>query len=119
MKVLRYLALTAALSVMLSLGAFAKDSKSGSFTLSQQARIGSTVLAPGNYKAEWTGPNNAVTVSIEKNGKTVATAKGKVKELPTKADNNAVTVRTMSNNQQRVEEIDFSNRTEALMLSGS
>ncbi len=119
MQMLRYLALSAALIVMLSLGAFAKTSNSGNFTLFQKARIGSTVLAPGDYKAEWTGPNNAVTVSIVQYGKTIATAKGSLKELPTKAQDTAVTLRTTHNNNQRVEEIDFNNRTEALLLSGS
>jgi hypothetical protein len=65
---------------------------------------------------EWTGPNDALKISVMKYGKTVATAQGKLKELPTKAENDEVTLRTMKNHAQRVEEIDFHNRTEALML---
>ena len=64
MRSLKYLALTAAAALIFSVGAFAKDFHSGSFDLDHTARIGSTVLAPGHYKAEWTGPNDALQVSI-------------------------------------------------------
>jgi hypothetical protein len=115
MRLIKYLASIVAVAVVLSLGAFAKDQNSGKFDLTQTARVGSTTLQPGHYKAEWTGPSNALQISIIQNGKTVATTKGHLKELPTKAENNAVTIKTNTN---RVEEIDFNNRTEALILPG-
>jgi hypothetical protein len=108
----------AAIAMVLSLGALAKDRDSGSFDLPQTAQVGSTTLQPGHYKAEWTGPNNALQISIVQDGKTVATTKGKMKELPTKPQNTAVTLRTTSNHSRLVEEIDFGNRTDALVLSG-
>jgi hypothetical protein len=43
-------------------------------------RAGSTELAPGHYKAEWSGPADGVKIEIFENGKTVAT--GQVKHLP-------------------------------------
>jgi hypothetical protein len=118
MRFIKYFASIAAIALVLSLGAFAKDHDSGQFDLPQAARIGSTTLQPGHYKAEWTGPNNALQVSIIQNGKTVATTQGQLKELPSKAPADAVTLRTVDNNAQQVEEIDFNNHTQALDLSG-
>jgi len=120
MRLIKYFASVVAVALLLSLGAFAKDKDkdSGKFELYQSARVGSTTLQPGHYKAEWTGPNNALQISIIKNGKTVVTTHGQLKELPTKAENTAVTIKNASNNTQRVEEIDFNNRTDALVLSG-
>jgi hypothetical protein len=103
---------------MLSLGVFAKDFNSGTFDLADSAKIGSTVVPPGHYKAEWNGPSNAVKVSILKNGKTVAIANAKIKELPTKASSDAVTVRNENDNTKRVDEIDFNHHREALVFPG-
>jgi len=118
MRAMEYLAAVAAVAVALSLGAVAKDMNSGKFNLGQTAKVGSTVLQPGEYKAEWTGNNSDVNISIVKNGKTVATAHGTLKELPTKAQYSSVTVKTLPDNTIRVDEIDFNNQTEALVLSG-
>ena len=117
MRSLKYLALTAAAALILSVGAFAKDSNSGNFDLTQTARIGSTMLQPGHYKAEWTGPSNALQVSITEHGKTVATTQGRLKELPSKSPYTAVAIRT--NKDQRLDEIDFSGSMDALVLAGS
>jgi hypothetical protein len=118
MRFIKYLASVVAVALVLSLGAFAKDHDSGNFDLASTARVGSTTLQPGHYKAEWTGPNNAVQISIIQDGKTIATAQGKLKELPSKAQADAVTLRTLDNNTKQVEEIDFNHHTEALELSG-
>lgn len=118
MRLIKYLASLVALAMVLSLAALARDHDSGSFDLSQAARVGSTTLQPGHYKAEWTGPNDALHVAIVKDGKTVATATGKMKELSTKAQSGAVTLRITNHHNESVEEIDFSNRTDALLLSG-
>lgn len=119
MRFIKYPACFAAFALVFSLAAFAKDANSGGFDLTQSARIGSTVLQPGHYKAEWTGPKDALQVSVLDHGKTVATAKGNLKELPEKAPYDSVTVRTHRNNTQQVDEIDFNNRREALVLGGS
>ena len=118
MRAMKYIATIAAVAMMLSLGAFAKDVNSGSFDLDQTAKVGSTVLRPGQYKAEWTGNQQAVDISIVKNGKTVATTHGTLKELPTKARYSAVTVKTLPDKSTRIDEIDFNNRTDALVFSG-
>jgi hypothetical protein len=118
MQSLKYVGLLVSIALMLSLGAFAKNLNSGSFDLQQTAKVGGTVLQPGHYKAEWTGPESAVKVSILRNGKTVATTEGSIKELPSRAPNDSVTIKTLPDNSTRVDEIDFNNRTEALLLSG-
>jgi len=115
MKTAKYLGSFLAVTLILCAGAFAKDVNSGKFDLTQEARIGSAVLQPGHYKAEWTGPNNSLTVSILEHGKVVATAKGTIKELPSKVPYNSVTINRSS---QRIDEIDFDNRSEALVFSG-
>ena len=117
MRFWTYLALTAVAALILSAGAVAKDSNSGKFDLTQTARIGSTMLHPGHYKVEWTGPNNALQISITEHGKTVATTQGKLRELTTKSPYTAVEIRT--DHSQSLDEIDFANRTDALVLAGS
>ena len=57
-------------------------------------------------------------VSILRDGKTVATTEGSIKELPSKAENTSVTIKTLPDNSSRVDEIDFNHRTEALLVSG-
>ena len=119
MKPMKYVASLAALAIAFSLGAWAKTFNSGSFDLTDAARIGSTVLQPGHYKAEWTGSDTALQISILQHGQTVATTHGSLKELPSKAPYTAVSTRARRDNSRQVNEIDFNNRTDALVLAGS
>jgi hypothetical protein len=118
MRALKYVALFVAFAFVLSLGAFAKDTNSGSFDLQQPAQVGSTVLQPGHYKAEWTGSGDAIKIDILQHGKTVATAQGKIKQLPGKSPYDSVSMKNLDNNTKQVDEIDFNHRSEALVLSG-
>jgi hypothetical protein len=118
MKFAQYLASFTIVATVLSLNAFAKDTHSGNFTVTETVQVGSTELAPGNYKAEWSGPADAVKVDIKKNGKTVATADGKIKDLAQPSPYDAVTVKTLGSDAKALNEIDFNNRREALVLSG-
>jgi hypothetical protein len=118
MRASKYFALLAAFALILSIGAFAKDSNSGKFDLQQPAKIGSAVLQPGQYTAEWTGSNDAVKINILQHGKTVATADGAVKQLPAKSPYSAVTMKDQPDNTKKVDEIDFNNRSEALVIHG-
>lgn len=105
-------------ALTLCVTAFAKDSNSGKFDLSQPAKVGSTVLQPGQYTAEWTGSNDAVKINILQHGKTVATAEGTVKQLPAKSPYSSVSMKTQPDNTNNVDEIDFNNRSEALIIHG-
>ena len=118
MRALKYLASLAAFALVLSAASFAKDNNSGSFNLSQPATVGSTVLQPGQYKAEWTGSNDAVKINILQRGKTVATTEGHIKQLPAKSPYDAVSTKKQSDNSQKVDEIHFNNRSEALVFGG-
>jgi hypothetical protein len=118
MKFVRYLASFAVVALVFSLSAFAKDNHSGKFTLSDTVQVGSTQLAPGDYKAEWNGPADNVKIDIIQNGKTVATTQGKLENLQKPSPYNAVLTKTLDNNTKALDEIEFGNHTEALVLSG-
>jgi hypothetical protein len=104
-------------TLVLSATMFAKDSNSGTFTLSDTARIGSTNLAPGTYKAEWSGSANDVKINILDHGKTVATAEGQLQDLNHPAPYSAVTLKVLSDNSKAVDTIQFNNRSESLKLN--
>ncbi|MGA2645648.1 MAG: hypothetical protein ABSF15_13110 [Candidatus Sulfotelmatobacter sp.] len=103
---------------MLSWSAFAKDSHSANFTLSDSVQVGTAPLSPGNDKAEWTGPADKLTVNIMRHGKTVATTQGKTQDLPKPPLYDAVVTKTAPHDTKVRGEIEFRNRTEALALSG-
>jgi hypothetical protein len=119
MRITGFLGLCCAFALFLSTGAFAKAKNEGSFDLARPATVGSTQLQPGHYKAEWTGTNGIVNVDIVQHGKTIASTKGTLKELASKAPYSSVTLKASSNNRSRIQEIDFNNRKEALVLSGT
>jgi hypothetical protein len=117
MKFAQYIAAFAILATVLSVNSFAKDNHSGKFTLTDPVRVGSTELAPGDYKAEWSGPADATNIEILKNGKTVATVQGQIKTLERPAPYNSVSTKS-EGDTRTVDEIEFNNRTDALVLAG-
>ncbi|MGA7401492.1 MAG: hypothetical protein WCC99_15995 [Candidatus Sulfotelmatobacter sp.] len=118
MKFVQCFASFTVIAVVLSVSAFAKDSHSGNFTLADTVQVGSTRLAPGTYKAEWDGPANDVKINIMSHGKTIATTEGKIKDLQKPAPYDAVAIKTLQNNAKALDEIEFNNRSEALVLAG-
>jgi hypothetical protein len=118
MKLVQYFTSFTVIALVLSVAALAKDSHSGNFTLADTVQVGSTQLAPGNYKAEWDGPADNVKINIVRHGKTIATAEGKIRDLQQPAPYDAVAVKTLENNTKALDEIQFSNRNEALVLAG-
>jgi|SRR5271170_3636932 hypothetical protein len=116
MKSLHYFASFAVLALALSASAFARDHNSGTVNLSDTTRVGSTELAPGDYKVEWNGPADDVKINFLQHGKTVATTEGHIKDLPARAPYNAVAVKTLDDNSKALDEIQFDNRTEALAV---
>ncbi len=105
-------------ALIFSAAAFAGTKNAGSFDLGQAARLGSIQLQPGHYKAEWTGTSGTVDVAVMQHGKTVATTKAELKPLANPSPYSAVTVKTMPNHTNRIEEIQFSSHKDALVLSG-
>jgi hypothetical protein len=118
MKYVQYLALSATMAFAFSLTALAKDANSGNFTVDDTVQVGSAQLAPGNYKAQWSGPANDLHIDILHNGKTVATTTGRIKDLQQPAPYSAVLVKPSANNQRELGEIDFDHRSEALVFGG-
>ena len=117
MKFAQFVAAFAILASVLSVNSFAKANHSGMFTLTDPVRVGSAELAPGHYKAEWSGPADAVKVEILQSGKTVATVGGQIKNLPRPAPYDSVATKT-ENDTRTLDEIEFNNRTDALVLGG-
>jgi hypothetical protein len=117
MKLAKYFSSIAIALLVLSLGAFAKDSNSGNFSVTDKVQVGSTELAPGDYKVEWSGPANDVQVVIMQHGKTVATTQGKVTNLQQPAPYNAVLTK-QTNTGLQLDQIEFNHRTEAVQLGG-
>ena len=99
------------------MNSFAKDNLSGKFTLADPVRVGSTELAPGHHKGEWSGPADAVKIEVLQNGKTVATKQGQIKNLPRPAPYESVATKS-ENDTTTLDEIEFNNRTDALVLGG-
>lgn len=119
MKSLARLTAMAALTFALTSLTYAKnaDKNEGSFTLTNAVRVGSTDLPAGHYKAEWSQQSgNAVKVDILQHGKTVATVEGKLKDLQQPSPYNAVTTKPLNNNAVTIDEIDFNNRSQALVF---
>jgi hypothetical protein len=118
MNSLKYGASFAAVALLLCATAFSKDSNSGSFDLSEPATVGSTVLQPGHYKVQWTGTEKDVKVSVLQKGKTIATSDATIEQLPSKATADAVSLKIQQDNTKRVDEIEFDNRSQALVFPG-
>jgi hypothetical protein len=117
MRLASFSAVLCAFALVLSVGAFAKAKNEGSFDLSQAATVGATQLQPGHYKVEWTGTSGTVNVDIMQNGKTIATAQGTLKELGSRPAYDSVTLKANTDHHNRIEEIDFHNQKDALILS--
>lgn len=89
----------------------------GNFTVSTTVRVGSTDLAPGQYKAEWKEESGgAVKVDILQHGESVATVDGRLKDLQHPSRYSAVVTKPLSDNSTTIDEIDFSNRSQALVF---
>lgn len=97
--------------------AFAKKRDQGGFQLTDPVRIGSSQLEPGAYKVEWTGRGPNLKVDFVRNNRIVATTTGELVTLQQRSPYDDVVLRqTKDGKAQTIEEIDFSNRTEALRI---
>jgi hypothetical protein len=117
MKFLVCLTSLAMFTVVLTTVTFAANKNEGNFTLTDKVQVGSTELSPGDYKAQWKEEaGGAVKVDILEHGQTVATAEGKLKDLQEPAPYGAVVTKPVGDNSRTIEEIDFGNRKQALVL---
>ncbi len=77
----------AMLLVLISAPAFAKNSQT--VNIPENVNVGTTKVAAGAYKVEWTGTGSNVQVVVSKEGKTIVTAAAKI--VDEKHDYKAVT----------------------------
>lgn len=117
MKASRMLALLATIALFFPLTASAKSKNQGTMQLTDPVQIGSTQLKPGTYKVEWSGKGPAVQVNFVKDNKSVATTKAKIIDRKEASPYDDVVLAPTANNQKTINEIDFSNRKEALLIT--
>jgi hypothetical protein len=113
----KYFAMAAALLMLISAGAFAKDKTEHKVRLDEAVTVGSAQLQPGTYKVQWEATGNSVPVTFTQNGKTVLTTQGHIVEQNKPADTDQVLMRKTSTNQQRLEELIFGHQKQALSFS--
>lgn len=113
MRAVKFSAVLAFVAFGLSLAAFAKDRNEGKFTLWDSAVVGSTRLAPGDYKATWEGSGPEVQVKILQGKNVVATGPAKLVDNPSRQG--AVTVNGTSG-ARTVGEIDFAGAGKGLVF---
>jgi hypothetical protein len=119
----KYLAIAAAFLMFIPSGVFAKDKTEHkakaehNVKLYQPVEVGSSQLQPGTYKVEWNGTGNAVPITFTQDGKTVLTTRGDIVEQNKPAAADEVLMRKTNTNQERVEELIFGHRKEALSFT--
>jgi hypothetical protein len=113
MKISKYSIAVAAVLLLLPFGAFARSKDSGSLSLSNPTKLGSTELKPGTYKVQWTGTADNTSVNVLQQNKTVATSQAKLVELPKPSSQNSVQTDTITN---QIQQIDFSGQRDALII---
>lgn len=116
MKCARFL-LIAAIALLLPALAAAKDKDEGGLQLTTAVQLGTTQLQPGDYKVVWTNNGSDVKVTFLQHDKVLATTTGQVIELKHPSPYDDVVLKPVGNSQAKtIDEIDFSNRTEALRI---
>jgi len=110
------MALPLALVLLVPLRAFARPKNEHSVVIAESVQVGSTQLKPGTYKVEWEGNGPSLRVSFMENGKTVATAEGKMvdKDRPSLYDDIVVGTAGKS---QTLKEISFRGKKETLVIT--
>ncbi len=114
-RFLKYLLVMAALALLVPVSIFARTRNERNVEFHDAVKVGSALLKAGDYKVEWEGPASSLRVNFLQDGKTVATAEGKMVQKKTPSPYDDV-VTTAVQNTNRLEEIDFSGKTQALVF---
>ena len=112
MKCSKWFVVLAAICVLLPFSAFAKqkDKDTGNFTLYQTTQVGDKQLAPGDYKAEWSGTGSTLQVNILKDKQVVATTQAKL------VSGNSQDEVTVNDSTKKLEQINFGRMRQTLVL---
>jgi hypothetical protein len=105
-------------AVTMSLNAFA-GSKSESITLMHDVQVNGTTLHAGDYTVKYDANGSTCLVKMVKNGKTVATANGELKQLANKPAHTQIVLDESTGDVPALSEMDFSNSTTAITFSPS
>ncbi len=119
MKSANYLGLAAALLLLIPVSALAKekDKTERNLRLYDAVQVGSTMLQPGHYKVEWKGTGQAVPITFLRDGKSVLSTTAQVVEKKKAPQSDAVVMRKTRSNKERLEELDFGHRKDALLFT--
>ncbi len=115
MRSLKYLGMLSAVALSISVSAFAHPKNEHSMTISDNVQVGSTQLKAGTYKIEWQGPASSLQVRFIRDGKTVATAQARMVEKDKAFPSDEIVTADM-HKTQRLEEIDFGGKKDALVF---
>ena len=99
-------------AVTMSLSAFA-GSKSETISLLHDVQLNGTTIHAGEYTVKYDANGSTCLVKVIKDGKTVATANGELKQLANKPERNQVVLNN-TGEMPTVSEMDFSNTTTAI-----
>ena len=105
-------------AVTMSISAFA-GSKSESITLLHDVQLNGTTIPAGEYIVKYDANGSTCLVKVMKDGKTVATANGEVKQLAAKPRNNQVVLQDASGGVPTVSEMDFSDSKTAVTFDSN
>ena len=119
MKVLRWVAIVFAGSLLLSTAALAVKTNKKTMHLYEDAKVKGTLLHPGDYKVEWNGSGPNVRLSIVQNGTTLATVPARVVAENTPHDQDGYVLRDAKNGGKSLEEIFFSGKKYDLKIQPS
>ncbi len=116
MKCAKYLGLAATFFLLIPAAAFAKDKPEHNVRLYEPVLVGSSTLQPGHYKVEWQGTGQAVPIKFLRDGKIVLSTTGQVVDKSKPPQTDEITTEK-TNNKERLQEIDFGHRKEALLFT--
>lgn len=119
MKVLRWVAIVFAGSLLLSTAALAVKTNKKSMHLYEDAKIKGTLLHPGDYKVEWNGTGPNVSMDIIHDGTTVATVPARVVAENTAHDHDGYVLRSDKSGDKSIDEIFFSGKKYDLKINPS
>jgi hypothetical protein len=119
MKQIKHTALLSMLVLLSSVGAMARDKNQHSVEITDSVQVGGTELKPGNYKVEWQGTGPEIQVKFVREGKTVATAPGRLKTNDPQVVEDDIVTEATSANTKTLKEIDFGHNKESLTFDHS
>ena len=104
-------------AITMSIGALA-GSKSGTVTLYHDVQLNGTTIPAGEYTVKY-DPNGGSTclVKVMKEGKTVATANGELKQLASRPQRDQVVLQNDTGGLPALSEMDFHNSTTAITFN--